>query len=152
MNWTSATVGEQAHLVAGALDLPIEAVMPPGAKGRAVVAYHERRFTTDYAALLTMQNRQEALEFGPFESACAAEVRAAVDAELKTLTYREREVLKLLYGLDGEAPLTLREVGQVFKVTRERVRQVALRAMGKLAHGGSGRRLLEAWTGNQEAQ
>ncbi|MFY7951363.1 MAG: sigma-70 family RNA polymerase sigma factor [Armatimonadaceae bacterium] len=55
-----------------------------------------------------------------------------VEAVLAKLNDREREVLVLRFGLDGNAPLTLEEVGQRFQVTRERVRQIELRALKKL--------------------
>ena len=43
---------------------------------------------------------------------------------LRTLSYRERRVLELRYGLDGQAPRTLDEIGRAFRVTRERIRQI----------------------------
>ena len=51
---------------------------------------------------------------------------------LKTLTYREREIIKLRYGLGDGYSYTLEEVGRIFKVTRERVRQIEVRAFEKL--------------------
>jgi RNA polymerase primary sigma factor len=53
---------------------------------------------------------------------------------LKTLTYREREILKLRYGIGDGYTYTLEEVGKIFKVTRERVRQVEAKAIRKLQH------------------
>ena len=52
----------------------------------------------------------------------------------KTLTYREREILKLRYGIGDGYTYTLEEVGRIFKVTRERVRQVESKAIRKLQH------------------
>ena len=49
-----------------------------------------------------------------------------------TLTHRERRVLELRYGLDGEHPRTLDEVGQTFNVTRERIRQIENQSLKKL--------------------
>lgn len=57
-----------------------------------------------------------------------------LDAVLKTLTYREREVLRLRFGLGGEPAHTLEEVGPIFKINRERVRQIEARAIRKLRH------------------
>jgi len=51
---------------------------------------------------------------------------------LQELEYREREVLRLRYGLGGIAPLTLEEVGKIFSVTRERIRQIEAKAEKKL--------------------
>jgi RNA polymerase primary sigma factor len=49
-----------------------------------------------------------------------------------TLSHRERRVLELRYGLDGEQPRTLDEVGRTFNVTRERVRQIENQSLKKL--------------------
>ncbi len=52
---------------------------------------------------------------------------------LNTLSYRERRVLELRYGLGGEHPRTLDEVGRTFNVTRERIRQIENQSLQKLA-------------------
>jgi RNA polymerase primary sigma factor len=57
-----------------------------------------------------------------------------IDTVLKTLTYREREIIKLRYGLGDGYTYTLEEVGRIFKVTRERVRQIEAKAVRKLQH------------------
>ena len=74
--------------------------------------------------------RQEA----PSESATSDMLRARINDILKTLTYREREILKLRYGIGDGYTYTLEEVGRIFKVTRERVRQVESKAIRKLQH------------------
>src|SRR5256886_8808631 len=51
---------------------------------------------------------------------------------LGTLSHRERRVLELRYGLDGEHPRTLDEVGRTFNVTRERIRQIENQSLKKL--------------------
>jgi RNA polymerase primary sigma factor len=53
---------------------------------------------------------------------------------LTLLTQRERKVLEYRYGLKGEHPRTLEEVGQKFDVTRERIRQIEAKALRKLKH------------------
>ena len=53
---------------------------------------------------------------------------------LGTLTYREREIIKLRYGLGDGYTYTLEEVGKIFNVTRERVRQIEAKAIRKLQH------------------
>ena len=57
-----------------------------------------------------------------------------IEDVLKTLTYREREIIKLRYGLGDGYTYTLEEVGRIFKVTRERVRQIEAKAVRKLQH------------------
>ncbi len=53
---------------------------------------------------------------------------------METLNYREREILKLRYGLADGYAYTLEEVGKIFSVTRERVRQIESKAVRKLQH------------------
>ena len=55
-----------------------------------------------------------------------------VEAVLKTLTYREREVIKLRYGLGDGHTYTYEEIARIFKITRERVRQIEAKAIRKL--------------------
>ncbi len=59
-------------------------------------------------------------------------LRQRIENLLKTLTYREREIIRLRYGLGDGYSYTLEEVGRIFKVTRERVRQIEAKAMQKL--------------------
>jgi RNA polymerase primary sigma factor len=59
-------------------------------------------------------------------------LRERIETLLKTLTYREREIIRLRYGLGDGYTYTLEEVGRIFKVTRERVRQIEAKAVRKL--------------------
>ncbi|MEL7267720.1 MAG: sigma-70 family RNA polymerase sigma factor, partial [Planctomycetota bacterium] len=59
-------------------------------------------------------------------------LRECIDDLLKTLTFREREIIRLRYGLVDGYSYTLEEVGRIFKVTRERVRQIEAKAVQKL--------------------
>ncbi|MBU1911574.1 sigma-70 family RNA polymerase sigma factor, partial [Patescibacteria group bacterium] len=68
----------------------------------------------------------------PHEGAQKEMLKDKVDHVLKSLTYREREVLRLRYGLSDGYAYTLEEVGRIFKVTRERVRQIQVKAEKKL--------------------
>jgi len=61
-------------------------------------------------------------------------LREKIDELLQTLTYREREIVRLRYGLADGYCYTLEEVGRIFKVTRERVRQIEAKAVAKLQH------------------
>ena len=60
---------------------------------------------------------------------------------LETLTEREQQVLRLRFGLDDGRPRTLEEVGRVFHVTRERIRQIEAKALRKLRHPSRSRKL-----------
>ena len=62
------------------------------------------------------------------------EVRDAIESVLKTLTYREREIIRLRYGLGDGCNYTLEETGRIFKVPRERIRQIESKALRKLQH------------------
>jgi RNA polymerase primary sigma factor len=70
----------------------------------------------------------------PVDSATQEMLKDKIDHVLKTLTYREREIIKLRYGLGDGYTYTLEEVGRIFKVTRERVRQIEAKAVRKLQH------------------
>ena len=70
----------------------------------------------------------------PFKSASNGLLREKIETLLKTLTYREREIIRLRYGLGDGYTYTLEEVGRIFKVTRERVRQIEAKAVRKLQH------------------
>lgn len=59
-------------------------------------------------------------------------LRRRINKVLKTLSYREREIIKLRYGLGDGYSYTLEEVGHIFKVTRERIRQIEAKAVRKL--------------------
>jgi RNA polymerase primary sigma factor len=77
----------------------------------------------------------------PDEKAAAAMQKERVMEVLLTLTPREQEVLRLRYGLSGETPHTLEEVGRRFKVTRERIRQIEAKALRKMRHPSRLRKL-----------
>jgi RNA polymerase sigma factor (sigma-70 family) len=70
----------------------------------------------------------------PYEAAAAALEREALRSQLERLSERERRVLSLRFGLDEPTPQTLAEIGESFAVTRERIRQIEARALGKLRH------------------
>ena len=77
----------------------------------------------------------------PVSAATHEMLREKIDQVLKTLTYREREIIKLRYGLGDGYTYTLEEVGRIFKVTRERVRQIEAKAVRKLQHPTRSRKL-----------
>jgi len=67
-----------------------------------------------------------------FDLAAAALLPAEIEKLLAALDARERHIVRMRFGLDSGEPCTLEEVGQFFKVTRERIRQIETRAMQKL--------------------
>ena len=70
----------------------------------------------------------------PADAAFYALQREQLMEVLDTLTEREKKVICLRYGLDGGKSYTLEEVGEIFKVTRERIRQIEAKALRKLRH------------------
>src|SRR5205085_1491280 len=77
----------------------------------------------------------------PVSAATQEMLKDKIEHVLKTLTYREREIIKLRYGLGDGYTYTLEEVGRIFKVTRERVRQIEAKAVRKLQHPVRSRQL-----------
>jgi RNA polymerase sigma factor (sigma-70 family) len=73
----------------------------------------------------------------PFEVAATALLPGEISRLLGPLDEREREILRLRFGLDRGEPRTLEEVGEHFNLTRERIRQIEARAMSKLRHPSS---------------
>jgi DNA-directed RNA polymerase sigma subunit (sigma70/sigma32) len=74
----------------------------------------------------------------PLESAATAALPAEVAKLLAGLDEREREILRLRFGIDRGPPRTLEEVGVCFNLTRERIRQIEAKAMAKLRHPTGG--------------
>jgi RNA polymerase sigma factor (sigma-70 family) len=77
---------------------------------------------------------EDRLAASPFEAAAVALLPDEVTRVLAQLDEREREILRLRFGLDRGEPRTLEEVGLCFSLTRERIRQIEARAMSKLRH------------------
>ena len=61
-------------------------------------------------------------------------MKSAIDAALSSLTERESKVLRMRFGIDSRTDHTLEEVSQQFEVTRERIRQIEVKAIRKLRH------------------
>lgn len=83
---------------------------------------------------------------GPEEYATVEMLKEELSGVLKTLTDREEKVLRLRFGLDDGQCRTLEEVGQIFGVTRERIRQIEAKALRKLRHPSRSRKLKDFLT------
>ena len=79
----------------------------------------------------------------PYERAAEILTKEALREALENLSYRERRVLELRYGLGGEHPRTLDEVGRTFNVTRERIRQIENQSLKKLQSLAEAQKLRE---------
>lgn len=77
----------------------------------------------------------------PVSAAAQEMLKEKIESVLDTLTYREREIIKLRYGIGDGYTYTLEEVGKKFMVTRERVRQIEAKAVRKLQHPVRSRKL-----------
>lgn len=102
------------------------------------------RMSRNPVSLSTPLGRDEDSNFGEFledEREESPDARISFDALrerlqsiLQTLSLREREVIKMRFGIDRDETYTLEELGKKFKVTRERIRQIEIRALKKLKH------------------
>ncbi len=77
----------------------------------------------------------------PVERAGQEMLKERINEVLDSLTFREREIIKLRYGIGDGYTYTLEEVGRIFRVTRERVRQIEAKAIRKLQHPMRARKL-----------
>ena len=102
------------------------------------------RFAADTLSLSTPLREDGDAELGdmvedrgaesPFDAAAISLLPEEISRLLSPLDEREREILRLRFGLDRGEPRTLEEVGEHFNLTRERIRQIEARAMSKLRH------------------
>ena len=118
--------------IAGQLDVSVEEVRETLMCGRSVrsldAAFKEEE---DYSLLdIIPDDRQDS----PENLVLRGCLRGQIDSALGTLVGREAEILKLYFGLDGEEPMTLDQIGARFSLTRERVRQIKAKALHRLRH------------------
>jgi len=77
---------------------------------------------------------EDTTQLSPYEETSKELLRESIEEVLNSLDERETKVLSLRFGLMGETPKTLEEVGKIFNVTRERIRQIEAKALRKLRH------------------
>lgn len=80
-------------------------------------------------------------EFSPADAVAGSDLKERIREVLKTLTPREEKVLKMRFGIDAASEHTLEEVGKDFSVTRERIRQIEVKAIKKLRHTSRSKKL-----------
>lgn len=95
---------------------------------------------------------EDANSESPVTTAANEMLKDRIDKVLDTLTYREKEIIRLRYGLDDGCTYTLEEVGRRFNVTRERVRQIEAKAVRKLQHPVRSRKLVGFVDGIEEEE
>ena len=81
-------------------------------------------------------------DFSPSDTVASNDLKERVREVLKTLTPREEKVLKMRFGIDVASEYTLEEVGKDFSVTRERIRQIEVKALRKLRHPSRSKKLV----------
>lgn len=91
-------------------------------------------------------------EFSPSDTVANTDLKERVREVLKTLTPREEKVLKMRFGIDVASEHTLEEVGKDFAVTRERIRQIEVKALRKLRHPSRSKKLLTFFEKEYEEQ
>ncbi|MEU7022334.1 RNA polymerase sigma factor [Streptomyces sp. NPDC046203] len=119
-----------AQEVADRLDLPPERIGEVLRLAQEPVSLHAPVGEEDDVALGDLIEDGDAAS--PVESAAFLLLREHLEAVLSTLGERERQVVQLRYGLGDGRPRTLEEIGQLFGVTRERIRQIESKTLGKL--------------------
>ncbi len=123
----------QPEEIAQELDLwPVEEIKETMLCGRSVRSLDAAfRDEEDHSLLDVLpDDRQES----PENLVMRGCLRGQIDTALRTLVGREAEILKLYFGLDGEEPMTLDQIGVRFGLTRERVRQIKEKALHRLRH------------------
>jgi len=116
--------------IAAELDVPVEEVREAMLSARTVRSLDEGSGEDDERNLLGIlaDEKQEALADSLFDE----EIRKQIDAVLNHLDERERYIIRLYFGLDGNEVLTLKQIGSLLGLTRERVRQLKVQALIKL--------------------
>jgi len=99
---------------------------------------------TDGSTLLDIIQHRENSTPEPDEGLATVSLNEEIRAILDTLTEREKEIIKLYFGIDNEAAFTLDEIGRRFNITRERVRQIKTKALDRLKKS-PGVKILEAY-------
>ena len=122
-----------AAALADCLGLETSQVLPEELAGEKIETTRVAIADLPHSLLLSGACERFALPC-PSEEAEASELKDMVAEMLDTLTFREREIVKMLYGIGGGCIYTLEEVGRTFGITRERARQVRIKTEGKLAH------------------
>lgn len=135
---TSARPAEEE--IAEELGISVEQVVDTLTSGQRILSLDATFGEDDENSLLEIMpdDGQESPDSLLMKNSLEDEIRAA----LSTLEDREREVIKLYFGLGGAPEMTLEEIGVQFRLTRERVRQIKEKALRKLRHPTRGRKLI----------
>ncbi len=132
-----------AKEVAEGMDLTLEEVEQTLAIANSHLSLDAPMFHGEQSSLL--ECLPDVLSRGPEEDTFEKALTDTLEAALSTLEEREAQILRLYFGLGGYAPRSLEEIGSEMGVTRERIRQIKEKALGRLRHA-SRARILETLT------
>jgi len=132
--------------IAAELDVPAEEILDTMLSARAVRSLDESFQQDDDRTLMSIlpDQGQETPDAEVLRAAATEQIQAA----LAELDERELRIIRLYFGMDGSEPLTLEQIGGLMGLTRERVRQLKERALGKLRHPDRYQALLLLVDGN----
>ncbi|HCL28987.1 MAG TPA: RNA polymerase subunit sigma [Candidatus Latescibacteria bacterium] len=118
--------------IAAQLDVTVEEVKETILHGRSVRSLDATFREEENQSLLDIlpDDRQESPEIGVMKGCLRHQIESALDS----LVGREAKIVSLYFGLDGEEPMTLDQIGMRFGLTRERVRQIKEKALHRLRH------------------
>ena len=118
--------------IAAELDVPAQEILDTMLSARTVRSLDESFEEDDERSLLNIlaDNNQET----PDSDVITSSARTQLEEVLESLDERELRIIRLYFGLDGTEALTLEQIGGLMGLTRERVRQLKERALGKLRH------------------
>lgn len=144
-------LGKFAQRLADFLDIPLCKILPDNHLGRKVSSSIQRIVQCDPDSLSRMEDAGrfvgQPLMIGssavPIDSAIHGELSERINSVLLTLTKREREVIELRFGLNGNDPLSLEAVSKRLTITRQRVCQIESHAIRKIRHDTRKKRLVD---------
>jgi RNA polymerase primary sigma factor len=117
--------------VAALVDLPVRKIEVLSRMSQEPLPLHE---LSDVDALIAIHAREQFAVCDPIECVEELQLRQSVDDFLSTLKPKEENILRMRYGIGVPDSLTLEEVGAQLGVTRERIRQIEAKAIGRLKH------------------
>jgi len=118
--------------IAAALDVSVKEVRETVLSGRKVYSL-DKEFEEDDERTL-MKTLVDARQKAPDANILCSDTQAQLASVLNRLDQRERRIVQLYFGLDGNEPLTLEQIGDLMDLTRERIRQIKERVFCKLRH------------------
>ena len=118
--------------IAAALDVSVEEVRETVLSGRKAYSL-DKEFEEDDERSL-MKTLVDASQEAPDANILRTSTQRQLETVLDGLDEREQRIVRLYFGLDGDKPLTLEQIGALMNLTRERIRQIKERAFSKLRH------------------